>query len=364
MPAASSAAIASAVSSSAIGSGSVTHVTTVRARSRSRPESASPSRSRPAMNASASSRRYEPRRALTTARWCDWRESRTSATRPSSTGEASSRRVWPVGAVSTTTCSKPSPSRIASTRPITSSIPGSDSLSSRPTSSSSRYVPRSAIVDSISRRGASQRSNADAESTLAAKSPLAPRTGDGEAPTRVPSTAGSEDAGSVVTSRVRARGAPSTESMAAQVVLPTPPLPPTKCHLAPSAVEGLMFVAFEGRLDAGDLHLLRRDDRGLAAALAFLDLADAGDDVGLDLVELLLTDLLQLEAHLRVEQALAQHAVVVQLGIDGGRDLVEHEADAGEDQAVDDQHGVNAECRMPNAEAASLNGRVRASGGC
>src|SRR6185436_1105867 len=123
------------------------------------------------------------------------------------------------------------------------------------------------------------------------------------------------------------------------------PLPPTKCHLAPSAVEGLMFVAFEGRLDAGDLHLLRRDDRGLAAALAFLDLADAGDDVGLDLVELLLTDLLQ-------------------LGIDGGRDLVEHEADAGEDQAVDDQHGVNAECRMPNAEAASLNGRVRASGGC
>src|SRR5205823_8887372 len=80
-----------------------------------------------------------------------------------------------------------------------------------------------------------------------------------------------------------------------------------------SCLPSVLF-SFEGRLDAGHFHVLRRDDAGLAAALARLDLADARQDVGLELVELLLAHLAELHAHLRVEQPLAQHGVVVQLG--------------------------------------------------
>ena len=65
-----------------------------------------------------------------------------------------------------------------------------------------------------------------------------------------------------------------------------------------------------------------------AAALALLDLADAGEDVRFELVELLLAHLAELDPHLRVEQLLAQRGVVVQLRLDRRRDLVEHEPDA------------------------------------
>ena len=91
-------------------------------------------------------------------------------------------------------------------------------------------------------------------------------------------------------------------------------------------------------------------DGGLAAALALLDLADADEDVGLELVELLLGHLAELDPHLRREQALAQHAVVVHLGLDRRHDLVEDEAHAGDDDRVDDDQHVNAP--------------ARASGGC
>ena len=52
--------------------------------------------------------------------------------------------------------------------------------------------------------------------------------------------------------------------------------------------------------------------------------------------------LAQLDLHLRREQALAQHAVVVHLRFDRRHDLVEDEADAGDDEGIDDQHGVGA----------------------
>src|SRR5262245_14500441 len=102
-----------------------------------------------------------------------------------------------------------------------------------------------------------------------------------------------------------------------------------------------MFVAFEGRLDAGDLHVLRRDAGGLAAAPALVDLAETDQDVALELVEFLLRQLAELEAHLRVEESIAESGVVVQLGVDGGGELVEHEADARDEQRIDDQH-INA----------------------
>src|SRR5690242_1246531 len=98
--------------------------------------------------------------------------------------------------------------------------------------------------------------------------------GAASAPTGTPSTEEREEAGSVVTRRVRDC---SRAAMAAQVVLPTPPLPPTNCHL--------MFVAFEGRFDAGDLHVLRRNDARFPPALPLLDFADADQDVGFQGVE-------------------------------------------------------------------------------
>src|SRR4051812_46593812 len=119
-----------------------------------------------------------------------------------------------------------------------------------------------------------------------------------------------------------------------------------------------MFVAFERRLDPGDLHVLWRNDAGLATALARLDFANAHDDVGFELVELFLADLAELEAHLRVEQPLAQHAVVVQLGLDRCRDLVEDEANTRDDQRIDDQHLVGAFELQPDVD--EVVGRPRA----
>src|SRR5262245_17576638 len=136
-----------------------------------------------------------------------------------------------------------------------------------------------------------------------------------------PSAAASDGAGSVVTSSVRAPGRSGRPeaaggdraNSAAQVVFPTPPLPPTRCHL--------MFVAFEARLGAGDPHGLRRDGGRLAAVLAFPDLADAREDIGFELVELHLGQLSQLQSHLCIEQPLTERAVVVELGVDSRRDL-------------------------------------------
>src|SRR5476649_438497 len=82
------------------------------------------------------------------------------------------------------------------------------------------------MVARRSRRGASQRSNAVAASTFAADKPLAPRTGVGSDAMSRSSAADRDEAGSVVTRRVRAGDC--SAKMAAQVVLPTPPLPPTK----------------------------------------------------------------------------------------------------------------------------------------
>ena len=59
---------------------------------------------------------------------------------------------------------------------------------------------------------------------------------------------------------------------------------------------------------------------------------------------------------LSVEEALAQYAVVVELGFDGRGHLVEHETHAGNDERVDDQHGAGAVRRPP-----VLNARVPVS---
>ena len=73
-------------------------------------------------------------------------------------------------------------------------------------------------------------------------------------------------------------------------------------------------------------------DRGFTAALAFPDLADAREDVRLQLVEFLLVHLAELDLHLRRQQPLTEHRVVVHLRLDGGRDLVEDEPDPADEQ--------------------------------
>src|SRR5947209_8511994 len=77
---------------------------------------------------------------------------------------------------------------------------------------------------------------------------------------------------------------------------------------------GLVLVAGEGGLDTGDLDLAgRRRGRGVALT----DVADAGEQVGLGIRELLLRDLAELQAHLGGQELLAQEGVVVELGVDG-----------------------------------------------
>ena len=105
MPARRSAAMPSAVSSTAIGSGSVTHDTCTRAGSRSSVASIAARRDRsPSMSASAASGVQPPAQRLDHDR-CLACMHRTRCARRSSSvpGMASMRSVWPVGAVSTTT---------------------------------------------------------------------------------------------------------------------------------------------------------------------------------------------------------------------------------------------------------------------
>src|SRR5437867_618917 len=63
------------------------------------------------------------------------------------------------------------------------------------------------------------------------------------------------------------------------------------------------------------------------------------EDVGFDGGELLLRDLAELQPHLCRQQLFPQNAVVVELAVDGGGDLAEHELDAADQQRVENDHG-------------------------
>src|SRR5687767_11216734 len=192
------------------------------------------------------------------------------------------------------------------------------------------------MVRSGRRRASSQRSSARSASISAACRPAAPRTARGRAASETPSASASECAGSVETSSTRwcARAAPRAAA-AAHVVLPTPPLPPkNRKATLPAArvrvrVVVVPLVAAERRFDARDL-VLTGFEGGALRALA--DLPDALEQLALDLGELRVVDLAQLQAHLRGKQLLAQHGVVVELGVDGFRELAEDELDAADEE--------------------------------
>src|SRR5262249_46486931 len=125
----------------------------------------------------------------------------------------------------------------------------------------------------------------------------------------------------------------------AQVVLPTPPLPAKKTSEGRGAgAQGLataLFALEALNVDAGD-PVLRRHGEG--ALLRPLDVADRGEQVALDRGELFLADLAELELHLRLEQLIAERAVVVHLGLGRRGDLVEDEAQAADQERVEYEH--------------------------
>ena len=51
-------------------------------------------------------------------------------------------------------------------------------------------------------------------------------------------------------------------------------------------------------------------------------------------------NLAELEPHLRFEQLLAQRRIVLRLGLGGRHDLVEDEAEAADEERIEDEHGV------------------------
>src|SRR5205085_10357363 len=154
----------------------------------------------------------------------------------------------------------------------------------------------------------------------------------------------SDGAGSVETTSTR-RPASLSEiaSAAAQVVLPTPPFPPTNRQdgggrRSVVAVDRRMIVPLERGFDAGDAVVLGRQGGGAGALPAIADLAQPLEDCRLERVELVLAQLPEFEPHLRREQLLAERRIVVQFRIDGGGDLVEDETEAADEDRVEDEH--------------------------
>src|SRR5262249_21316962 len=217
--------------------------------------------------------------------------------------------------------------------PTSSSTPGIDRSSSTSTSARSSQVPCSMISPSGRRWATSHRAKARCAFNSTASRFVARARG--AADSRTPSASPSECAGSVETrSTRRALRAPRTDSANAelQVVLPTPPLPAKNTRLGLGAGgSGLgVLVGLEAfNVDAGD-PVLRRHREG--ALLRPLDRADPGEHVALDLRELGVGDLAELEAHLRLEQPIAERGVVVHLRLPRRDDLVEDEAKAADEE--------------------------------
>ena len=95
-----------------------------------------------------------------------------------------------------------------------------------------------------------------------------------------------------------------------------------------------VLVAFERRVDAGDL-VVGRGQAGFALT-AFVNVAQAGHDVGFESRKLFFSQLTELHAHLCGEQLLAKRSVVVQLRVDRGGDLVEDEPEPADEERVED----------------------------
>src|SRR5688572_26588654 len=175
---------------------------------------------------------------------------------------------------------------------------------------------------------------------------------------RTPSASPSEWAGSVeTTSTRRPLSARASAAAAARVVLPAPPFPPkkrTRTSAAPpaprlrgrgarGAAGGLLaFLSLEG--DLRPRHLEGAGGRRPTPA-PVPDLGDAPEELGLDAPEFRLVDLAHLEPHLGREELLAQRGVVVHLGLHRGGELLEDEAQAADEERIEDDHLARSSLR-------------------
>src|SRR5688500_5596104 len=217
-------------------------------------------------------------------------------------------------------------------------MPGSDNPSRRVTSSRSSHVPSSAIRSRRERRSRIQRSSAGGASISTPQSRRRP-SGilRGSGPSGRLKASPRDGAGSVEATSTRApEAAALTERAAAQVVLPTPPLPPMKWKRGLGELFDSFVSAFKGRFDAGDLEFAGIERGGATALLAVADLTQAREDVRLENRELVLSHFAELHAHLRGQELFAQRRVVVEFRLDRRRDLVEDEPDTADQQRVDD----------------------------
>src|SRR5712692_262692 len=197
-----------------------------------------------------------------------------------------------------------------------SSSPGSDRSRKPSMSSSSKYVPRSAIARSSSRCWPMNSRNACRASSSSTSTSASPSTSRSEC-------AGSSESAST---------GPGSDSAAAaaQVVLPTPPLPPKnrkRCLAVGDEGIGLAF-------------------RTAGHALAVVaDVAQATHQGSLADGVVLLADVAGFERHLQLQQLVFDRRVVHHLVFGEVGDLLQAPADAGhgagyrqQQKLVNDQH--------------------------
>src|SRR4051812_27581011 len=186
-------------------------------------------------------------------------------------------------------------------------------------SSRSRYVPRSMMVASVSPHRSMNSERAAAASSWQAKRFGTAATADGSPVSREPRTSASAPAGAVdstsVTTPSRALFMPSA---AAQVVLPTPPLPPTRVHEGSDARRASMPVSPRSFGVVG----LPRDAHGTAGGGHPEPLApgthvtEALHHIGLPSQVFGIIDVAELQEHLQFHELLLDGRVVNELLLD------------------------------------------------
>ena len=92
------------------------------------------------------------------------------------------------------------------------------------------------------------------------------------------------------------------------------------------------------RVGRGVDRLAAEGDRPAASFTPPLDVADACQQVRFDLRVLFVGDVSRLPPHLRCQQLVAQRGIVVHLGLGSRDDRVQHPAEPGHEEGVEDEH--------------------------
>ena len=180
--------------------------------------------------------------------------------------------------------------------------------------------------------------NARGASTSAARRrPRLPGTARSSAPSARPRQSPSEWAGSRETSRTRRPARARRQAMRGGAGgLADAALARRRSGPGPQPSRSLVLVAGERRLDARHLvAALARDGRRDAPPwISWMRSSRSASSSRYSSSD----DLAQLAPHLRLQELLAQGAVVGQLGVDRRHQLVQHEAEPADQEAVDEDH--------------------------